>query len=252
MRFDMHVHTREGSPDGKAPLIKLAMHLRQQGFDGMLVTDHNSFSGFDTQEAEAFAAVPKFVVLRGVEYDTRDAGHILVILPDGVHHPMLSLRGMKLDRLTELVHSLGGILGPAHPYGTGFFALMHTRWVKQRRAVLAPFDFVETVNGCTAPEANTRAARLAQHFGKVCFGGSDAHRLEIVGCSYTDFTAQIHCNNDLIAAVKQGSGIMPGGHLPRFCTLGHGRVVKWLGITGYWLYNQSGAALKARARHKWY
>ena len=34
-----------------------------------------------------------FVVLKGIEYDTRDAGHILVIMPEGVKMRLLEMRG---------------------------------------------------------------------------------------------------------------------------------------------------------------
>ena len=51
-----------------------------------------------------------FTVIRGIEYDTKDAGHILVILPDGIYPRVLRIRGLKCSTLIKLVHSLGGIL----------------------------------------------------------------------------------------------------------------------------------------------
>ena len=58
-----------------------------------------------------------FVVLKGVEYDTCDCGHILVIMPFGVKLKILELRGLPGSILVKIVHAYGGILGPAHPYG---------------------------------------------------------------------------------------------------------------------------------------
>ncbi len=51
-----------------------------------------------------------FVVLKGIEYDTRDAGHILVIMPEGVKIRLLEMRGMPLALLIDLVHRNGGVL----------------------------------------------------------------------------------------------------------------------------------------------
>ena len=46
MKIDMHCHTREGSPDGKVPIEQYIRMLRNQGFGGMLVTDHDSYGGY--------------------------------------------------------------------------------------------------------------------------------------------------------------------------------------------------------------
>ena len=43
MKFDMHCHTAEGSLDGKVKIEEYIRILRDNGFDGMLVTDHNSY-----------------------------------------------------------------------------------------------------------------------------------------------------------------------------------------------------------------
>ena len=46
MKFDMHCHTKEGSMDGKVPIDDFIAELIRKGFDGMLVSDHNSYNGF--------------------------------------------------------------------------------------------------------------------------------------------------------------------------------------------------------------
>lgn len=44
MKIDMHCHTKEGSIDGKVPIDEYITLLKQKGFGGMLVTDHDSYS----------------------------------------------------------------------------------------------------------------------------------------------------------------------------------------------------------------
>ena len=83
MKFDMHCHTKEGSPDGRIPIKEYILELKKQGFDGMLVSDHNSYNGYRYWKKHR-EEMPEFIVLKGIEYDTIDAGHILVILPTGV------------------------------------------------------------------------------------------------------------------------------------------------------------------------
>ena len=120
MKFDMHCHTRAGSIDSKVETARYIELLKEQGFDGMLITDHDSYKGYydwlstrDSMPDE----IKDFVVLKGVEYDTKDAGHFIVILPDHVHLHVLQIRGMSVENLVKIVHGVGGILGPAHPFG---------------------------------------------------------------------------------------------------------------------------------------
>ena len=42
----MHCHTKEGSIDAKVPIQEYITKLVKEGFDGMLVTDHNSYDGY--------------------------------------------------------------------------------------------------------------------------------------------------------------------------------------------------------------
>ena len=85
MKFDMHCHTKEGSMDGKVMIEEYIRTLKRKGFGGMLVSDHDSYDGYrEWKNAIKGRAHQDFVVLKGVEYDTCDCGHILVIMPFGV------------------------------------------------------------------------------------------------------------------------------------------------------------------------
>ena len=44
-----------------------------------------------------------FMVFKGIEYDTRDAGHFLVIMPEGRKMRLLEMRGLPLTMLIDLV-----------------------------------------------------------------------------------------------------------------------------------------------------
>lgn len=251
MKFDMHCHTKEGSIDGKVSIQSFVAQLKRKGFDGMLLTDHNSYKGYQKWAAHDLEERDAFTVLKGVEYDTRDGGHVIAVLPDGVHCKLLELRGLSLAKLEKVVHRLGGILGPAHPYGTGFFALMNNGWVKKHKAIIGKFDFIEAFNGCTHSESNKRAKKLAYKYNKPQFAGSDAHTSEKIGSAYTIFNRSVSCNNDLIRLVKEKDHIKPKLHPDERIKCRRESVfLKIAGIIGYWIYNKGGAIIYTYARIK--
>lgn len=252
MKFDLHCHTKEGSLDAKVDIVSYIQHLREKGFDGMLVTDHNSYNGYRKWKESAQGAenLKSFVVLKGIEYDTYDGGHMIAILPDHVHCKLLEIRGMTVAKLEKVVHELGGILGPAHPYGIGFFALMNNKWVKRNLEIIHKFDFIETFNSCTNPISNKMAEKLAKKYKKFCFAGSDAHKKHVIGSACTKFDHIIQSNNDLIQAVKEHVHVIAGETKDKIIPKHYNLIQKWLGIIGYWLYNKSGAAMYYFARRK--
>ena len=43
MKLDMHCHVKEGSVDSKVSLDEYITKLKANGFDGMLITDHDTY-----------------------------------------------------------------------------------------------------------------------------------------------------------------------------------------------------------------
>ena len=213
MRFDMHCHTRDGSVDGQIDIQDYVRILKQKGFQGMLVTDHNTYKGYRAwlKYKKENKLKEDFVVLKGVEYDTLDAGHILVIMPQGLRLRILEVRGLPVRMLIEIVHKYGGILGPAHPYGAKFLGAMNSIVVASNPRLIQKFDFVEVFNTCETKESTQKARALAQFYKKRGIGGSDSHRHKYVGTAYTDINYPIKNNNDLIYAIKNGYVLGCGG-----------------------------------------
>lgn len=252
MKFDMHCHTREGSIDCKVRVEDVILDLKQKGFDGMLVCDHNSYNGYRAWKKNwKGKEYDDFVVLKGIEYDTIDAGHILVIMPEGVHLKILELRGLPVQFLIEIVHSNNGILGPAHPCGEKYLSILNTRKHRNQLAVMDKFDFLEGFNACENPESNRRAAQIADQFGLPCFGGSDAHREDCVGLGFTTFNRQIRSESDLIVLVrKKGSEACScgGAYYEKTTKERIGRVNGLL-VQSFWFYNRLGSLWRHRKRN---
>ena len=67
MKFDMHCHTKEGSMDGKVMIEEYIKKLKEKGFGGMLVSDHNSYDVTGNGEIPSKEESYRFRVLKGVE-----------------------------------------------------------------------------------------------------------------------------------------------------------------------------------------
>ena len=80
MRFDLHCHVKGGSVDSRVTLERFIELLQIQNFNGIMITNHNSYRAcryWDRIKDDT--KYKDFVVLRGIEYDTRDAGHFIVV-----------------------------------------------------------------------------------------------------------------------------------------------------------------------------
>lgn len=206
LKFDLHCHTKEGSPDGKVPVLEYARLLKEQGFDGMLITDHDSYRAY--YKYLEGRAIEDFTVIRGIEYDTVDHGHFLVIMPDNVRLRLLEVRGLRLKTLMEIVHHFGGIIGCAHPYGAKFLSVMGKR---SGEKYIAGLDFVEGFNSSEYIDDNERARRLAAKLDKPCVGGSDSHKTKTIGNGFSLIDAEVKSADDLIDAIIERKVFRVGG-----------------------------------------
>lgn len=249
MKLDMHCHVKEGSPDSKVSLDEYITKLKANGFDGMLITDHDTYKGYRHWKYKMKGKVhDDFVVLKGIEYDTCDGGHILCIMPEGVKMRLLEIRGLPVATLIEFVHRHGGILGPAHPCGEKYMSYANTNRYFKSPELIKRFDFIEAFNACESEESNAGAKKLAQKYKKPGIGGSDAHKIECVGMAYTILPERVTCENELIALIRKKVPIEANGSL-------YGKTVKEkmgkvskLYSYSFWLYNKGGELAKRRKR----
>ena len=251
MKIDMHCHVKEGSIDSKVGVEEYITILKQHGFQGMVITDHDTYNGYRYWKNNIKGKKhTDFVVLKGIEYDTRDAGHILVIMPEGVKMRLLEMRGMPLAVLIDLVHRNGGVLGPAHPCGEKYMSFTNARRFYQSPEIVKRFDFVEAFNSCESVESNAGALKLAKKYGKVTTGGSDSHKPDCVGRGYTILPEPVTCETELISLIHKKTPLKAGGVLYEKTTKEKiGKVNKLL-VYSFWVYNKSGELLKRRGRNK--
>lgn len=238
MKFDLHCHTKEGSFDSKIPISEYISKYRMLNYDGFMITDHNSYRGchrWASMKKQKQYRDLQLTVLCGIEYDTKDAGHVLVVMPDGLYLPVFRIRGMRARKLAGIVHRHGGIIGLAHPFGSPSSSAMSFRLMTREN--IQCMDFVEVLNTCEKPESNELARQLSERYELPGIAGTDAHNSQFIGMAATEIDADIRCNNDLIAAIKSGAPISISG-TEREDTLKGMAKEMWFSQIGYKIYNR--------------
>ncbi len=247
--LDMHCHTKEGSMDGLASIFDIVRKMKNLGYTGLVVSDHNSYKGYETwiNGKDQYPDIADFNVIKAIEYDSRDGGHVLIILPEGVELKPLLVRGMKITRVLEEVHRAGGICGMVHPFGPGAYAAMHTKKVMSHEDIQMQYDFVETYNAHITPMANDMAEILNEKLNKPFTAGTDAHKLKYVATAATAFSCPITNTNELIEAILNRKMLYAG----KVGSIEHPQlkgVVRFATNTGYFVWNKSAALLYSKRR----
>lgn len=249
-KIDMHIHTREGSIDARADIESEVKKLKELGFTGMLITDHNSLKGYRKASGMDFG---DFHIYCGVEYDTRDCGHMLVILPEKeAASKLFEIRGMYLAMLIKLVHMKGGAVGAAHPYGYRKLGICNTLsyktgiwkyWIKR-------LDFIETFNSCCTAEENAMAESLAEELGLLKTGGSDSHVIGCVGKGYTMIAGdEIKDTDSLIGVIRGGEATQAKGEQHRSSRIKHKRIYE-TSMLLFYAYSYTVASLRKHTLYK--
>ncbi|WP_461816005.1 PHP domain-containing protein [Faecalimonas sp.] len=249
MKIDMHCHVKEGSIDSKVSLDEYITILKKNGFQGMLITDHNTYKGYRYWKNNMRGKKhTDFVVLKGIEYDTRDAGHIIIIMPEGVKMRLLEVKGLPVSVLIDFVHKNGGILGPAHPCGEKYLSYANTKRFFKSPELIKRFDFFEGFNACESEVSNEAAMKLATRYQKPAVAGSDSHKPECVGKAYTILPEYVTCETELITLIRRKVPMEIGGTLYAKTTKEKlGKASKILTYS-FWIYNKGGNLLKAHKR----
>lgn len=249
MKIDMHCHVKEGSPDSKISIDEYITVLKANGYEGILITDHDTYNGYRHWKYKMQGKVHEdFVVLKGIEYDTIDAGHMLVIMPQGVKMRLLELKGLPLSVLIDFVHRNGGVLGPAHPCGEAYMSFANTKCYFKNPDITKQFDFIEVFNACESATSNGKAKKLAEKYGKPGVGGSDAHNPISAGMGYTILPERVTCETELISLIRRKVPMEADGSF--YNKTVKDRLGKLAKIYSYsfWVYNRSGELMKRRAR----
>lgn len=251
MKIDMHCHVKEGSIDSKIPLELYISLLKEQGFGGMLITDHDTYNGYRYWRDHIKGKLhTDFKVFKGIEYDTSGGGHVIAILPENVKLRVMEIRGLPLNILISAVHAAGGVLGPAHPGGDKYLALTRTRVYRKDPRIVKRFDFVEVFNACESEESNELAAKLAAKYQKPGLGGSDAHKPDCVGLAFTEIPDSVATESELIACIQNQKISDCGGTRYEHTAKGKMGRLRTVPLILFFFYNKTLTLARMRKRNR--
>ena len=191
MKFDLHLHTTRHSPDSQMDPPALLRRARELGLDGVVITEHD-WLWTEQELDELRAEADGLVVLAGIEVSTKQ-GHFLVY---GVTDPFAVPNGIGVAELCREVHRQGGAVVAAHPY----------RWNQPFDDILKTehpdLDGLELMSNNMDGDVRRRAAALNGRLKLAGLGNSDAHRVETLGCCYTEFGVPVRDVRDLVEAIR--------------------------------------------------
>lgn len=248
--LDAHIHTSEGSIDSRISIFNTIERLKHLEYNSLIVTDHDSYNGYNSWKENK---TKDFIVIKGIEYDTIDAGHMIIVVPSGVNTEIFTLRGLKVETLIDLVHKLGGIIGPAHPYGYNRLGVGNNpRWYK-RLEIFNEFDFIEGFNSCVDKVSNKLAQDMAKLLNKPQLAGSDSHKFNCLGTAKTviqlDDIDLDKPEDSLIKHIKLKKKTEISGEYYNNLLKRHTQLCN-ISLIGFYGYNRIISLIKANKREK--
>ncbi len=201
MILDLHSHSIK-SDDGRARVESYCQWIRKReiSLDGFVLTEHRQFD----QESDYRKLEDEhgLLILRASEVET-DYGHVLVF---GVNEDLLhslDFSAIDLDLAAVLRESkrCGAIAVPCHPGRPTVGLCSHY----EERGPVQGVEIIEVLNGGSRAGEDESAAALAEKLGYRGTGGSDAHLVSQIGKCSTRFEREIRSEEDLVAALREGS-----------------------------------------------
>lgn len=197
LNIDLHSHSRF-SADGVAEPEDMVAEAKRKGLQGFAITDHNTCACVDYFEQQGFlnkdgTPVDGFLIIPGQEITTSE-GHLLAL---GVRIP--DLKGISPQDAITIIHDLGGLAIPPHPYD--FFRAGIREHVLDKLDI----DGLEVFNAATTfKRYNKHAFEYAQRRGLPMTSASDSHDHPALGTAYTILDATEFSVKGVLEAIKKG------------------------------------------------
>jgi hypothetical protein len=192
VKIDLHVHSRY-STDNDADPEESIVRAIELGLSGIAFTEHYYYGASEPVEALKERYRNRIMILRGVEFSTAE-GHCLVF---GADTDRMDMKYAPVQELVRFVNGAGGIVIPSHPYRPGTSLGDVVLEVKGIAGL-------EGCNGANMHAYNVKAMESAARLGLPYSGGSDAHSPQEIGSCYTEFSAQVTCEN-FVEQLKAGN-----------------------------------------------
>ena len=217
-RYEIHMHSCEGSLCGKSSILDLIHAYHAAGYQGAVLTDHFIFGNtaipkdlpweermqgyYDVYlKGKPLADELDFDLIFGVEHQY---GNFKEILLYGVDADFLKanpdLPEISVEELGRRVHEAGGYISHAHPFR---FKSYMTHYVDPTTSMC---DALEIYNFSDSDEANAKAKALAEKEGLAVTSGADTHwdTAEGIGQAGIALPYRVHDTKELAKALHRG------------------------------------------------
>ena len=189
LKLDLHVHSIY-SPDSFNSIDDINRRIKEQGFDGYALADHDTIKGLE----EAQEKSGDLVLVPAMEISARRA-HVVALDPSEVIPS-----GLGLAETVDLIHDQGAMAILAHPYG------LPRSWPQMNQVEASGLDAIEVANSAQVPYGFicNLNQKLADRLGLPATGGSDSHIPETVGRAFTIVESDSADYLDVIKAIRLG------------------------------------------------
>ena len=211
-RYDLHVHTYEGSACGHSPGAEMADFYKEQGYAGIVITDHfwngntrpdrslpwaewvgEFMKGYENarQQGEKIG----LTVLFGWEYSFHGNDFITLGLDREWLLCHQEITGMDIVDYLDFVRSEGAYVIHAHPF-------FEARYIPYIRLLPRHVDAVEVLNAPKKGFCNDRALEYAKAYDLTQTGGSDCHGTNWKDLSGVELDRPVDSIEQLISALR--------------------------------------------------
>lgn len=221
LKYELHIHTYEGSACAVSSGAAMAEHYKKYGYTGIFTTDH-FFNGScrPSQRLKWSDWVNEFC--RGYENAKKRGDEIGLdvffawefsyqgsdFLTYGLdkHWLLENPQVVNLDicDYLDFIHQNGGFVIHAHPF-------RERNYIKKMTLVPFEVDAVEVINGGHRPEEsifNKRAKAYAESYGLPFTVGSDAHSADSPPATALITNTRIESSNNLFEIIRNGNYIL--------------------------------------------
>ena len=215
-KYELHAHTSECDLVARLSGAQLVRAYAEQGYSGIVITDHYFSIFFDWFVKELEGATHRQIMdrwLRGFDSARNEGEKIgFTVLPgaevriDGTINDYL-VYGLEVEDLYRLpllnrMASIDEVLDILPDYT----CVVHAHPFRNSMTVRDPSRFfgIEVHNGGTEPFRNALAQTWAEHYGKAMTSGSDCHGPEAVAQGGITTDAPIYTPADLTNILRCG------------------------------------------------
>jgi len=203
--LDLHVHTKNGSPDSLIDPWELPGYIKEKGLDGIAITEHDNFSAEDILVSLDQTGL---VLIAGIEIRT-EVGDIIVFGLDEYSEELADSKKLK-----KIANKKGAFLIAAHPFRRDFSPVGYGGVfsfepdISLERAIQRPIfnivNAIEVMNGSSMVKEIEFSIKVSETLGLKKTAGSDAHSPRSLGNCVTIFPRRFHKQSDFFEILKTG------------------------------------------------